>query len=56
MSKNTAITEKLDQVDELIHKAINEWNKGEPNKYAYNDCLRKARRLIFEAYFSEADS
>ena len=51
MSKNVAMMKKLKQVDELIHNAINE-----PNTAAYNDYLRKARRLIFEAYFSETDS
>lgn len=56
MSKDIAMMEKIEQVDELIHKAINEWNRGEPNKAVYNDCLRKARHLIFEAYFSEMDS
>ena len=42
MSKDTVVTEKFEQVDELIHKAINEWNKT-----AYNYCLRRAKRFIF---------
>lgn len=51
MSKDTVAMEKFEQVDELIHKAINELNK-----VTYNYCLRRAKRLIFEAYFSETDS
>ncbi|MCD5439801.1 hypothetical protein [Lactobacillus delbrueckii] len=44
---------KLKQAEELVHKAVKEWNKGEPDKAVYNESLRKARHLIFEAYYSE---
>ena len=50
MSKNTAM-DKLEQVDGLIHKAVEEWKKG--NLAAYNDNLRKARHIIFQTYYSE---
>lgn len=50
MSKDTTM-EKLEQVDELIHKAVEEWKEG--NLAAYNDSLRKARHIIFQAYYSE---
>lgn len=52
MSKDTTM-EKLEQAEKLVHKAVEEWNKGKPDKAAYNDSLRKARHLIFEAYYSE---
>lgn len=54
MKKDTM--SKLKQAEELVHKAVKEWNKGEPDKAVYNDSLRKARHLIFEAYYSEAYS
>lgn len=50
MSKDTAM-EKLEQVDELIHKAVDGWKKGD--LAAYNESLRKARHIIFQAYYSE---
>lgn len=50
MSKDTMM-DKLEQVDELIHKAVEEWKKGD--LAAYNDSLRKARHIIFQAYYSE---
>lgn len=53
MNKDTTTMSKLKQAEELVHKAVKEWNKGEPDWAAYNDCLRKARHLIFEAYYSE---
>lgn len=53
MDKNTTTMEKLVKIDGLINKAIDEWNKGEPDKAAYNTSLREARRLIFEAYYIE---
>ena len=56
MNKDTTTMKNLEQVDELIHKAVEEWNKGEPDKAVYNESLRKARHLIFEAYYSEAYS
>lgn len=56
MNKNTTTMSKLEQAEELVHKAVKEWNKGEPNKAVYNESLRKARHLIFEAYYSEAYS
>ena len=49
MSKDTTMMSKLKQAEELVRKAVKEWNKGEPDKdAAYNDHLRKARHLIFE--------
>lgn len=51
MSKDTTTMNKLKQAEELVHKAVREWNKGD--LAAYNDSLRKARHLIFEAYYSE---
>ncbi len=56
MNKDTTTMSKLEQAEELVHKAVKEWNKGEPNKAVYNESLRKARHLIFEAYYSEAYS
>lgn len=53
MNKDTTTMSKLEQAEELVHKAVREWNKGEPDKAAYNESLRKARHLIFEAYYSE---
>lgn len=53
MNKDTVMMNNLKQAEELIHQAVNEWNKGEPNKAVYNDNLRKARHLIFESYYSE---
>ncbi|MFV4972010.1 hypothetical protein VST14_06190 [Lactobacillus delbrueckii subsp. allosunkii] len=44
---------KLKQAEELVRKAVKEWNEGEPDKAVYNESLRKARHLIFEAYYSE---
>ncbi|WP_236152216.1 hypothetical protein [Lactobacillus delbrueckii] len=44
---------KLKQAEELVRKAVKEWNAGEPDKAVYNESLRKARHLIFEAYYSE---
>ncbi len=55
MDKDLTTMEKLIKIDELIHKAIDEWNKGEPDKAAYNSSLREARRLIFGAYCSETE-
>lgn len=55
MNKDTTMR-KLEQAKELVYKAVEEWNKGEPDKAVYNDSLRKARHLIFEAYYSEAYS
>lgn len=52
MKKDTTMS-KLEQAESLVHKAVEEWNKGEPNKAAYNDSLRKARHLIFDAYWNE---
>lgn len=49
MKKDTM--KNLEQVDELIHKAVEEWNKGEPDKAVYN--LRKARHIIFNAHWNE---
>ncbi len=56
MNKDTTTMSKLEQAEKLVHKAVKEWNKGEPNKAVYNEILRKARHLIFEAYYSEAYS
>ncbi|MDK6370385.1 hypothetical protein [Aerococcus sp. UMB9870] len=53
MSKDITTMSKLKQAEELVHKAVKEWNKGELDKAVYNDSLRKARHLIFEAYYSE---
>lgn len=53
MSKDTTTMSKLKQAEELVHKAVKEWNKGESDKAVYNESLRKARHLIFEAYYSE---
>ena len=50
MKKDTTM-EKLEQVDELIHKAVDGWKKGD--LAAYNESLRKARHIIFQAYYSE---
>lgn len=50
MSKDTTM-KKLEQVDELIHKAVDGWKKGD--LAAYNESLRKARHIIFQAYYSE---
>ncbi len=52
MNKDTTMR-KLEQAKELVYKAVEEWNKGEPDKAVYNEILRKARHLIFEAYYSE---
>lgn len=56
MSKDTATMKQLEQAEELVHKAVKEWNKGEPDKAVYNESLRKARHLIFEDYYSEVYS
>ncbi len=53
MSKDTTTMSNSKQAEELVHKAVKEWNKGEPDKAVYNEILRKARHLIFEAYYSE---
>ncbi|MGZ1348382.1 hypothetical protein ACXO8X_02465 [Lactobacillus delbrueckii subsp. bulgaricus] len=53
MNKDTTTMSKLKQAEELVHEAVKEWNKGEPDKAVYNESLRKARNLIFEAYYSE---
>ncbi len=52
MNKDTTMR-KLEQAKELVYKAVEEWNKGEPDKAVYNESLCKARHLIFEAYYSE---
>lgn len=49
MKKDTM--KNLEQVDELVHKAVEEWKKGD--LAAYNESLRKARHIIFKAYYSE---
>ncbi len=49
MSKDTTTMSNLKQAEELVHKAVKEWNKGEPDKAVYNESLCKARHLIFEA-------
>lgn len=50
MSKDTTM-EKLEQVDELFHKAIDGWKEGD--LAAYNENWGKARHIIFQAYYSE---
>lgn len=52
MKKDTTM-DKLEQVQELMSKAVEEWEKDEPDKAVFNESLRKARHIIFQAYYSE---
>lgn len=52
MKKDTTM-DKLEQVQELMSKAVEEWNKDNPDKAVFNESLRKARHIIFQVYYSE---
>lgn len=52
MSKDITTMSKLKQAEKLVQKAVEEWNKNEPDRAIYNDSLRKARHLIFNAYWN----
>lgn len=52
MKKDTTM-DKLEQVQELMSKAVEEWNKDNPDKAVFNESLRKARHIIFQAYYRE---